>query len=114
MGPICWVRISLAVRLPAKIVEQLDLREGDEVSMDFEKDAGKGKWRAALTKLNALPKIVPVDYKSDVKTCLMMNECFFDTNILIYAVSRQEEKADVPGADRARRNDKRSGAGSRQ
>lgn len=54
---------SLAVRLPTKIVRELELREGDELSMEFEKDAEEGKWRVALMKLNALPKIVPADYK---------------------------------------------------
>lgn len=56
---------SLAVRLPAKLVQELGVKEGDEVSLTVERASGDNirSWRVALAKLRELPELFPADYK---------------------------------------------------
>lgn len=57
---------SLAVRLPAKLVQELGVKEGDEVSLTIERASEVGdirSWRVALAKLQELPKLFPADYR---------------------------------------------------
>ncbi len=59
---------SLAVRLPAKLVEELGLCEGDEIeivkarskSLEIQKVEQR---RKALEKLRAMRGLIPADYK---------------------------------------------------
>ncbi len=59
---------SLAVRLPAKLVEELGLHEGDEIeivkgrgnSLEIQKVEQR---RKALDKLRAMRGLIPADYK---------------------------------------------------
>lgn len=53
---------SLAVRIPAKLVEELGLKEGDEVSLDLQRSEA-GALLAQIKKLDALPKLFPADYR---------------------------------------------------
>lgn len=62
---------SLAIRLPAAVVEVLDLKEGDQVEIEVAStrtlrvertDAGN---RAALARLRKLRGTLPADFKFD-------------------------------------------------
>ena len=62
---------SLAIRLPAAVVEVLDLKEGDQVEIEVagtrtlrveRTDAGN---RAALARLRKLRGTLPADFKFD-------------------------------------------------
>jgi antitoxin MazE len=62
---------SLAIRLPAAVVEVLDLKEGDQVEIEVANtrtlrvertDAGN---RAALARLRKLRGTLPADFKFD-------------------------------------------------
>lgn len=61
---------SLAVRLPASVVEALDLKEGDDIEIDvadarhfsISKSAGA---EAVLTRLRAYRGKLPADFKFD-------------------------------------------------
>lgn len=61
---------SLAVRLPAAVVEALELKEGDEIDIrvagerafDVERDSSRER---ALERIRALRKALPRDWKFD-------------------------------------------------
>jgi len=61
---------SLAIRLPAAVVEALKLKEGDEVEVhvvgerafDIARDRGRER---ALERIRTLRKTLPVDWKFD-------------------------------------------------
>ena len=61
---------SLAIRLPAAVVEVLDLKEGDQVEVDV---AGKEKFvvsrspsnREVLARLRKYRGLLPADFKFD-------------------------------------------------
>ncbi len=61
---------SLAVRLPAVVVEALDLKEGDEIEVrvasprTFEIDRDRSRERA-LTAIRSFRKELPPDWKFD-------------------------------------------------
>lgn len=61
---------SLAIRLPASVVEALQLREGDEVEVHVAGDrafdiARDGSRERALARIRALRKELPPDWKFD-------------------------------------------------
>jgi antitoxin MazE len=61
---------SLAIRLPATVVEALKLKEGDEVEVHVvgERDFGIARDRTrerALKRIQALRKDLPADWKFD-------------------------------------------------
>jgi antitoxin MazE len=61
---------SLALRLPAAVVEALSLKEGDEIEVhvvgerafDIDRDRGR---EAALARIRAFRKALPPDWKFD-------------------------------------------------
>ena len=61
---------SLAIRLPASVVETLELKEGDEVEVQvageraFDIARDKGRERA-LARIRAFRKKIPADWKFD-------------------------------------------------
>lgn len=61
---------SLAIRLPAAVVEALELREGDEIEVhvlgarEFAIDRDQSRARA-LARIQALRKPLPADWKFD-------------------------------------------------
>jgi antitoxin MazE len=61
---------SLAIRLPASVVEALELKEGDEVEVHvvgeraFDIDRDRSRERA-LERIRAFRKKLPVDWKFD-------------------------------------------------
>ncbi|NJR20355.1 MAG: AbrB/MazE/SpoVT family DNA-binding domain-containing protein [Hyphomonadaceae bacterium] len=61
---------SLAVRIPAKMVKELALKEGDEVNIelsvveDFESKQNKQRLEAIESLMN-LPRFLPADFKFD-------------------------------------------------
>ena len=61
---------SLAVRLPAAVVEALELKEGDEVELHLEGDATmsvarKPDFAELLHRLDKFADRLPVDFKFD-------------------------------------------------
>jgi antitoxin MazE len=61
---------SLAIRLPASVVEALELREGDEVEVHVrgERDFGIARSSSrerALARIRGLRKELPADWKFD-------------------------------------------------
>ncbi|MDR1662143.1 MAG: AbrB/MazE/SpoVT family DNA-binding domain-containing protein [Azoarcus sp.] len=57
---------SLAVRLPASLVKELDLREGAEVDIDVKRKAlPKNGFDAAIRKLRAEMPLLPADFRFD-------------------------------------------------
>jgi antitoxin MazE len=61
---------SLAIRLPAAVVQALDLKEGDEVEVHVVGDRGFGidhdrSRERALARIRALRKKLPADWKFD-------------------------------------------------
>eukprot|EP01037_Dinobryon_pediforme_P010872 gene10871-10953_t len=77
---------SLAVRLPAAVVEALELKEGDDIEIhvadarSFEV-ARKPSREELLNRLRAFRGRLPADFR------------FFDTNVLVYLASDDEPKA---------------------
>ena len=61
---------SLAIRIPALVVEALDLKEGDEVEIriagdrTFDLDRNRSRERA-LARIRAFRKKLPADWKFD-------------------------------------------------
>ena len=61
---------SLAIRLPASVVEVLELKEGDEVEVHvsgdraFDIDRDRSRERA-LARIRAFQKTLPADWKFD-------------------------------------------------
>jgi antitoxin MazE len=61
---------SLAIRIPASVVEALELKDGDEVEVhivgerafDLSRDHGRGR---ALARIRAFRKPLPRDWKFD-------------------------------------------------
>ena len=61
---------SLAIRLPAAVVEALELKEGDEIevriasarTLDVERKPGPEEW---LQRMRRLRGLIPADFKFD-------------------------------------------------
>jgi len=69
MRVLKWGR-SLAVRLPANLVREMDLKAGDEVQIrclddDAERVVRASKREAALARLRAYRGSLPADFKFD-------------------------------------------------
>lgn len=61
---------SLAVRLPAKLVEELGVKEGDEVTITAKGDHAaeiekKPSWEELLAQVRKIRKPLPADFKFD-------------------------------------------------
>jgi antitoxin MazE len=57
---------SLAVRLPASLVKELELREGVEVDIDVRRKApSENDFDAAVRKLRTEMPLLPADFKFD-------------------------------------------------
>jgi antitoxin MazE len=90
---------SLAVRLPAVVVEGLDLKEGDEIEIsiagkrDFKVARDRFKERA-LEQLRQMKWSFPRISNSTVKRS-MNDKPFFDTNVILYAFRRDDRRGPV-------------------
>lgn len=61
---------SLAVRIPAKMIKELALKEGDKVEIDLklveDEEATRSRLRAeAIERLSNLPRFLPKGFKFD-------------------------------------------------
>jgi antitoxin MazE len=87
---------SLAVRLPAALVEALELKEGDEIEIHVADARRFGVARTGraelLRRLRAFRGRLPADFKFDRDG--RMPAGFFDTNVLVYLASIDAAKAD--------------------
>jgi len=88
---------SLAVRLPAAVVEALELKEGDEIEIQVADArqfgvARKPRRDELLRRLRAFCGHLPPDFKFDRDEANA--RYFFDTSVLIYVASGDAAKAD--------------------
>jgi len=88
---------SLAVRLPASVVDALELKEGDEIEIHVADEREFGVSRKPgreelLKRLRAFRGRLPADFKFDRDEAKPGS--FFDTNVLLYVASGDPAKAD--------------------
>ena len=88
---------SLAVRLPAAVVEALELKEGDDIEIHVADARSFGVSRASPGGTNCCavcaPSVAACPPTSSSTGRRRMPGSFFDTNIVLYAVSRDPAKA---------------------
>ena len=90
---------SLAVRLPAVVVEALGLKEGDQVEIQV---AGKKTFevtrapsaRELLARLRKFRGRLPPRSSSTDSRPMSAADAFFDTSVLLYLLSNDTQKAD--------------------
>ena len=88
---------SLAVRLPSEVVEALKLKEGDQIEIriadarEFEVRRDPGRQRA-LERLRRLRRPLPAGFVFD-RAEANARKSFLDTNVLIYAVAKNDPRA---------------------
>ena len=87
---------SLAVRLPAAVVEALGLKEGDDIDIHV---LGAKTWRSRssdrrtlLARLRKYRGRLPKDFKFDRLEANERDETFFDTNVLVYLTDGRRQK----------------------
>jgi antitoxin MazE len=92
---VCGCR-SLTIRLPATVVEALELKDGDQIEIRI---AGKREFEArrdrrredAIERLRRLRRPLLAGFTFD-RTLRMSDKVFFDTTILIYAISERDAR----------------------
>jgi antitoxin MazE len=90
---------SLAIRLPAAVVETLKLKAGDEINIRV---AGAGDFiveremtrKDAVAKLRAAGKPFPRAFKFDRREA-MPGKAFLDTDVLVYAFSLDDVRKPI-------------------
>jgi antitoxin MazE len=90
---------SLAVRLPAAVVEALQLKEGDEIEIHIADARQLGIARKPgreelLKRLRGFRGRLPPDFIISSTGMRRMPDSFFDTNVLVYIASGNAVKAD--------------------
>ena len=91
---------SLAVRLPAAVVEALDLKEGDQVEIQvagrnaFEVSKAPGSTRTRSPGCASSAAGCPPLSGSTAWRRMSAAETFFDTNVLLYLLSAEQAKAE--------------------
>jgi antitoxin component of MazEF toxin-antitoxin module len=108
---------SLAVRLPAAVVEALGLQEGDEIAIEVAPATPRrprpaprrGARNAAHTWLDP-PTRLPLQPHGGQRARRMSSPFFLDTNVLLYATMQSDPRSEAARAAGASRHHQRPGA----